>query len=83
MEWRLTLLNGTRSNQCGFCYVNVCVRLCVVGGGRGRGYMCVCACICTCVFMCLCTCVHSNAACRLGEACSHVAALLFYLEDCV
>ena len=24
-----------------------------------------------------------TATCRLGEACSHVAALLFYLEDCV
>jgi len=33
------------------------------------------------VFMC--TFMHSNAAFRLGEACSHVAALLFYLEDCV
>ena len=50
----------------------------------------VCECVCICrgdVGICVCvrmrTCMHSNAACRLGEACSHVAALLFYLEDCV
>ena len=29
----------------------------------------------------LCVHVYTYAACRLGEACSHVAALLFYLED--
>ena len=55
--------------------VRVCVCLCVC--------VCVCACICAWVYVFMCTCMHSNAACRLGEACSHVAALLFYLEDCV
>ena len=46
--------------------------------------MCVCVCIHICmIYVIVCTCMHSNIACRLGEACSHVAALLFYLEDCV
>ena len=54
-------------------YVCVCVCVCV----------CMCACKCAWVYVFMCTCMHSNVACRLGEACSHVAALLFYLEDCV
>lgn len=46
--------------------------------------MCVvCVCMHAYVHVFMCTFMHSNAAFRLGEACSHVAALLFYLEDCV
>ena len=47
-------------------------------------YMYVCGVhACLSMYMCVCVHVYLYAACRLGEACSHVAALLFYLEDCV
>ena len=53
LEWRLTLLHGTRSNLCGFCYVNMC------GGDVGIHVgIRVCACVCVCVCTCICAWVY-------------------------
>ena len=48
LEWRLTLLHGTRSNLCGFCYVNMC------GGDVG-----IRVCVCVRMHMCMGVCAHA------------------------